>query len=143
MFEFIGMVVVAWIIYMLIKAFFRGNSTVRSHELGTASQEIGIEARYIAVKELGVPEAYYNYSVTTSMDKVKNGALEMKELRESHKNFSWPRLIAWTVYGGFRFECERYQNGNQISKNRLDQLGIPSQIIVSTLLREPEDFLQK
>lgn len=136
MFEFIGMVVVAWIIYMLIKAFFHGNSTVRSHELGT-------EARYIAVKELGVPEAYYNYSVTTSMDKVKNGAIEMKELRESHKNFSWPRLIAWTIYGGFRFECERYQNGNQISKNRLDQLGIPPHIIVSTLLMEPEDFLKK
>ena len=134
-FEFIGMAVVAWILYLLIKSFLRAKSTTRSNEIGK-------EARHIATTTLGVPIAYYNHSVATAMDEVKAAALHLKNTSDRHKHFSWPRLIAWSIYFGFRHECEQYQNGNPMCQSRFDRLAIPSDVVISTLLMQPDELLE-
>lgn len=104
-------------------------------------QETGGESRYIAINELSVPTAYYNYAILNDMEQVKKAALTLKKQSDAHKDFSWPRLLAWTIYGGWRHECEQYQLGNPVVQNQLEDLGISSEIIFSELNRNPSDFL--
>lgn len=134
MFEFIGIVVVAWIGFAVLRGVFRASSTVRS-------QEYGKEAKYIAINELGVPLKYYHHAVINDMDRVKEAALVLKEQSENHKDFSWPRLLAWTIYAGFRNDCEQYQRGNPISQQKLEDMMISPDQIFGELNRDPSDLL--
>lgn len=132
MLEFIGMVVVVWIVYSLIKGFFQAKSVIRS-------QEFGKEAKYIAVNELGVPEVYFTYSVVNHIDLVKKSALEIKEKCAGQHDLSWSRSIAWAVYCGFRNECDRYEAGNP--NNKLNKLGVPPDVIINAILVDPADLV--
>jgi hypothetical protein len=134
MFEFIGIVVVLWIVYIIIKALFTGKSMARGKKFGK-------EARYIAINELNVPVEYYNSAVINDIEEVKKAALQLKEQSDDHKNFSWPRLLAWTIYGSFRHTCEQYQLGNPVSQSELENLSISSDVIFKELDRNPSDLL--
>ncbi|ELA7357607.1 hypothetical protein Q9X91_004261 [Vibrio alginolyticus] len=112
MFEFIGIVVVVWFSFKIIGSYLRFKKS-------SNSVEIGKEARYIATQELGVPDKYYNFSVLNHMEDVKNGALQLQK-HPSYNNLSWSRLLAWTIYGGFRHDCEQWHYGNPIAQQKLD-----------------------
>ncbi|PVZ71721.1 hypothetical protein [Pelagibaculum spongiae] len=124
MLKLIVFFVACWFIYNIMK----GISTSRS-------QEIGKEARHIAISEFSVPVAYYNNAILNHIEHVKKAALFLKEQDDKFRNLSWPRLIAWTIYGAYRDDCEQYRYGNPISQNKFEDLNITSQIISSELQR--------
>ncbi|MEZ8606397.1 hypothetical protein AB6D06_04150 [Vibrio sp. 10N.239.311.G01] len=131
MFEFIGIAVVGWLVVSIFVRFIgRTKST-------SQSQEFGKESRHIATRELGVPAAFYNHSVGSHMDEVKQAAVALQESGDDYfKNLSWPRLLAWGVYSGYRHHCEQSHYGNPISQNLLDDLRISGSDISTELSRE-------
>ena len=73
------------------------------------SQEYGKEARYIAVNELNVPERFYTYMVVNNIDGVKDIAMKLQDESDYHRNFSWPRLLAWAVFSIYTVQQEQQQ----------------------------------
>lgn len=67
MFEVIGIAVVAWFAFLIIRGILRAKK-------GSTSTEFGLEARRIATQELFVPDQYYNYITTNHMDDLKQQA---------------------------------------------------------------------
>lgn len=133
MFEFIGFVVVAWIIFVIVRGFFRGRSMARS-------QEFGIEARRIAEIEIKVPSSYFTYQVTTNMDLVKSTADKLQEFDE-YKNSSWPRRMALAIYGEYHAECQNWKNGDPYAQDLLLRLKISAEAITEELGRDPQQVL--
>lgn len=131
MFELIGMLVVAWFLFVVVKGYFSAKSRVRS-------MGIGQEMRAIAISELGVPVAYYNYAVLHHMDEIKKAALVLKERSDGYESLSWPRQMAWAVYNGYRFDCVQYESGNPLSAGLFEDLSISSGTILSELKRGPK-----
>lgn len=105
------------------------------------SQEIGAETRRIAVGEFKVPSSFYNHCVVNDIEDIKGAALYMKENDDSFKDFSWPRMLAITVYGEFRQSCQQYQMGNPVQEERLINLGVRPDMIMAELDRDPAQVL--
>lgn len=134
MFEVIGIVVVGWIVFSIIKGIFRGRSIARS-------QEYGKEAKHIATKDLGVPPNYYRYMVLNNMDAVRNTANHLPQHDSAFKRTSWPRRLALTIYGDFRQDCEQWHAGNPVTHDLFQDLGIHSDEINTELSRNAENVI--
>lgn len=134
MFEVIGIAVVCWIVFVLIRGFFRASSKVRSKEYGT-------EARHIAVRQLGVPEQYHNHMTTTKIEAIKNTAILLRDSEDEFKRCSWPRLLSLVIYGEFHKDCEQWQLGNPISEQLFIRLRITSEMITKELERNPSEVI--
>lgn len=134
MFEVIGVVAVCWIGFVLIRGFLRAKSTVRS-------QEYGKEARHIAVRELRVPQAYYDHVTRGNIEAVKNTALMLRDSEDSFKNCSWPRLLSLVVYGEFHKDCEQWQAGNPLPEQLFVRLGITPDMISKELERDAREVI--
>lgn len=130
MFEIIGIIVVCWIVFKILKALISATSTVRSKEFGK-------EARHIATNTLKVPESYYNYMIINKMDLIKRTAEILPTHDEGFKNTSWPRLLALTIYGEFHQDCDQWQRGNPIKDQIFTSIGITPDMIASELSRDP------
>ncbi len=135
MFELIGILLVFWVAYKIVAIFFRASATVRS-------QQHGIEALKIAVHELIVPEAYHNHLVLGNIEGVKKNALRLREHSLDFKDVSWPRLLAFVIYGQFHEDCEQLRLGNPIPEQLFMKLGISSDEIAKELDRNPDKLFQ-
>jgi hypothetical protein len=133
MFEVIGILVVAWIGYSILRGILRGMSTARS-------QEFGKEARRISTVELCVPNSYYNHMVTTKMEAIKDTALHLRDNYEDFKGCSWPRLLALTIYGEYHQECEKWQY-DPIRQQLFQAIRISPQDISEELERDAESVI--
>lgn len=129
MLEFIGIVVVCWIGFSIIKGIFRASSTVRS-------QEFGKEARHIATRELKVPDSYYSHLTINNIEAIKNSALILQNQEDAFRHCSWPRLLALVVYGEFHKDCQQWKLGNPITDQLFSRLGITNDQVVRELDRD-------
>lgn len=134
MFEVIGILVVVWLGFSVLRGISRGMSTVRS-------QEFGKEARRISTVELGVPSSYYNHMVTTKMDAIKNTALHLLDNDDDFKGCSWPRILALVIYGEYHQDCEQWQLGNPLREQLFQTIGISHQEISGELERDAEEVI--
>lgn len=134
MFEVIGVLVVIWIGYSILKGVFRGMSKSRS-------QEFGMEARRICTTELGVPNSYYNYMVVNKIDAVKNSALSLRDNDEEFKRTSWPRLLALVIYAEYHQDCEQWRYGNPLKEQLFQSIGISSQEISEELEKDARSVI--
>ena len=134
MFEFIGIVVVCWVVFSIAKGIFRGASTVHS-------QEFGKEARRIATKELQVPGSYYNHLTINNMESIKNSALLLRDSEAAFQRCSWPRLLALVIYGEFHQDCDQWQLGNPIKEQLFLTLRISPEMINHELNRDPRSVI--
>lgn len=134
MFEVIGILVVCWIGFSLLKGFLRAGSTVRS-------QEYGKEDRRIAVRELNVPEVYYNHLTISNIEAVKSTATKLRDTDGDFTHLSWPRLLSLVVYGEFHKDCEQWQAGNPIPEQLFIRLGITPDVIAKELDRDPRQVI--
>jgi len=134
MFELIGIIVVCWFGYLILRAIFRTFIVGRS-------QEFGKEARRISIIELGVPSSYYNHMVTNNMDVIKNTALELRDNHDDFKGCSWPRLLALVIYYEYHQDCEQWQYGNPIREQLFITIGISPQEVSEELKRDAEDVI--
>lgn len=136
MFEFIGVALVLWIAFCVLRGIFRAMSRGRS-------AEFGVEARRIAVVELDVPETYFNYMVSSKMDAIRATADKLGEV-DQYKRASWPRKLALVIYGEFHKDCEQSERGNPIAQQLLEQrLRIPGHIIALELNRDASEVLRE
>ncbi|EPV8022819.1 hypothetical protein ACWAMJ_003660 [Acinetobacter baumannii] len=107
----------------LLFLFFKAKSQVRSSEFGK-------EARHIAINELGVHPGYFNYCVQNDIENIKEAALDIKKMSSFYASQSWPRLLAWTIYGGYKHNCHNaYFKEDPIALNNLKKAGVPFEII--------------
>lgn len=134
MFELIGIVVVCWIGFKVLRGFFRGASTVRG-------QEYGKEARHIATRDLEVPDSYYNYIVTNKIEALKNAADMLRERDDDFKGCSWPRVLALVIYGEFHQDCEQWKYGNPITEQLFIRIRITHEMINNELNRNVKDVI--
>lgn len=134
MLELIGLVVVLWIGFVVLRGVLRGASRARSAEFEK-------EASRIAIKSLGVPQSYHHYVVQNKMDGIRSAAQYLPDHDENFKNSSWPRLIALVVYGEFHQDCEQWQSGNPISDQVFRDLNITNDVIAKELSRNPTQVL--
>ena len=134
MLEVIGFFIVCWIGFSLLKGFFKGVSTVRS-------QEYGMEARNIALRELNVPDAFYSHLTISNIDGVKNAAVLLRDTNNDFKHVSWPRLLAVVIYGEFHKDCVQWQAGNPIPQQLFIQLRIMPNIIAEELERDARQVM--
>lgn len=110
--------------------FFQAKSRVRSSEFGK-------EARYIACSELNVPNCYFNYVVQTEIEDIKKAALRLQEIEPFYRSLSWPRLLAWTIYGGYKYDCNHaYFNEDISAMKRLKISGITYEQMVEEANKE-------
>lgn len=84
MFEVIGIAVLVWFAFSIIRGLLRAKQR-------SSSAEFGLEARRIATQELFIPNQYYNYITTSHMDDFKQQALVLRENYSEFKRTSWPR----------------------------------------------------
>lgn len=110
--------------------FFQAKSRVRSSEFGK-------EVRYIACSELNVPNCYFNYVVQTEIEDIKKAALRLQEIEPFYRSMSWPRLLAWTIYGGYKYDCNHaYFNEDISAMKRLKTSGITYEQMVEEANKE-------
>ena len=111
---YIFILVVVGIIYFWFKAKSRVQST-----------EFGVEARHIACNELGVPLSVFNYMTQHEIEDIKVAALRIQNAEQFYSSMSWPRLLAWTIYGGYKYDCNNaYFQKNVNSLERLRKYGV-------------------
>lgn len=137
MFEFIGVLVVIWIGYSVLRGIFRaakGTST-------SSSREFGMEARRICTVELGAPNSYYNYMVTNKIDAIKNAALGLRDNDEEFKRCSWPRLLALVIYAEYHQDCEQWRFGNPLKEQLFQLINISPQEISKELDRDVKSVI--
>jgi hypothetical protein len=124
------LIIISVIAISLAFLFFQAKSKVRSSEFGK-------EARYIACNELEVPLSYFNYSVQNEIEDIKKSALHLKEIEPFYGSLSWPRLLAWTVYGGYRYDCHNaYFNEDISAMQRLKTSGVTYEQMVKEANKE-------
>lgn len=87
MIEFVIAVVVIWLVIKF-------TSAKKDFE---SNQEIGKEVKFIAVKELGIPENVYYQLVMFHMKEIRALAQIMQMLPE-YRNYSWSRVLAYAIY---------------------------------------------
>lgn len=136
MLEIIGIIVVSWIAFSVLKGFLRAKSIARG-------QEYGKEARRIALIELKVPQSYYTYLVTTQMESIRMSADVLPEHDAAFKNSSWPRRLALIIYGEFHKDCEQWRYGNPVTEQLFISIGITNEEIANELDRNPSEILYK
>lgn len=134
MFEFIGILVVCWILYSVFKGVLRGVSTARSREFGK-------EARHITVNELGVPDSYYSYMATNKIESIKKTAAHLRDNDKDFRNCSWSRLLALVIYAEFHQDCDQWRHGNPIREQLFANIGITPEIISMELSRDAREVL--
>ena len=134
MFEIIGIAVVAWIVFFLVRSLLRAKK-------GSSSTEFGLEARRIATQELFVPDQYYNYMTIGHMDALKQQALVLREKSIEYKRTSWPRLLALSVYTWFHNDCQKFHNDDPSRVQLFRQLHIEPDVIATTLIRDLPETL--
>lgn len=130
MLEIIGVIAVCWVGYKLLKGFSRAAATVRSQEHGRA-------ARDFAVRELDVPEPYFNNLVVSNIEAVKHTAATLRDGDQEFKGVSWPKLLALVIYGEFHKDCVQWKAGNPILDQLFMRLGITADEIARELDRDP------
>ena len=119
MFEIIGMAVVAWLGYHVIKITFRSWNTVRR-------MKIGEEARRIALEEMGLPSGYYNFMVLNKIDIVKFNAQILQHSFPQYEKTPWPRYIALSVLDFFIKDCKKWGEEDPEITNRFYDLDVGS-----------------
>lgn len=129
MFEVIGIAVVAWVAFSIIRAILR---TKR----GSASAEFGLEVRRIATQELFIPNQYYNYITTNHMDDLKQQALVLRDNSSEFKRTSWPRLLALSLFTWFYNDCRKFHNDERSRVQLFRQLKIEPDVIATTLMQD-------
>lgn len=129
MFEFIGIAVVAWVAFSIVRGILRAKK-------GSASTEYGLEARRIATQELFVPSQYYNYVTTNHMDDLKQQALVLRDNSSEFKRTSWPRLLALSVFTWFHRDCSKFHNDDPSRVQLFRQLQIEPSVIATTLMQD-------
>lgn len=134
MFEFIGMLVVLWVGFVLVRAVYRACSTV-------SSQDHGVEAKRIAVFELGVPHEYFLFQVQFYMDEVKAAAMGLKDCGGGYSKCSWPRLMAVSIYMNFHMDCLRINQSGSNWDLSLGKLGINPEIIDKEVSRDAREVV--
>ena len=134
MLEIIGFIAVCWVAYKLLKGFSRASATVRS-------QEHGREARDFAVRELDVPEPYFNNLVVSNIEAVKHTAAALRDGDQEFKGVSWPKLLALVIYGEFHKDCVQWKAGNPIPDQLFTRLGITPDVIAKELDRDPRAMI--
>lgn len=101
-----------WIIIIIVLllgfGYFKAKNQMRSAEFGK-------EARHIALNELGVPPSYFMYLVQNDIENVKKAAMQLKETNAYFNSLSYPRLLAWAIYGGFRYDCHYVVNEHDMN----------------------------
>lgn len=101
------------------------------------STQFGVEARYIACNELGVPNCYFNYMVQNEIEDIKKAALKLQEIEPFYRSLSWSRLLAWTIYGGYKYDCNHaYFNEDIPAMQRLKTSGITYEQMVEEANKE-------
>ncbi len=124
------LIIIGIIVLILGFFFFQSKSRIRSSEFGK-------EARYIACNELGVPACYFNYMVQTEIEDIKKAALKLQEIEPFYKSLSWPRLLAWTIYGGYKYDCNHaYFNEDIPAMQRLKTSGVTYEQMVEEANKE-------
>lgn len=108
MLEIISILFVCWLIWSFVKGFMRANSM-------NQSREFGIEARHIAVNELGVPEDFYNKKILNNIDEVKKLAISLAESGKPFSEYSWPRKLAHAIHFSYQFHADLE---NKLRKSR-------------------------
>lgn len=131
MVEFIGMAVLAWIVFSIIRGVARA-------KVSQTSKEYGREARRIATIELGVPDSFYNYITINHMGSIKETALRLQAIKET-KNTSWPRLIALSIYAFFHLECKAFLNDDKVKQKFLFDLKITAEVIAEIASQDPSE----
>lgn len=134
MFEFIGIIVTCWIVFVAIRMFFTAKSIVRS-------KEYGLEATHIATKDLLVPASYYRYLTQNRIESIKQSALLLRDSDDDFKKCSWPRLIALVVYGEYHQDCQQWFYGNPATIQRFEEIGITPEMVIKELEREGRDVI--
>jgi hypothetical protein len=129
MFEFIGIITTCWVAFIIIRKFFRAKS------LGS-SEEFRIEATHIATKDLLVPISYYRYLTRNKIESIKQSALLLRDSNDDFNNCSWPRLIAFVIYGEYHQDCQQWQYGNPTTIQRFEEIGITSDMVIKELERD-------
>lgn len=132
MFEFIGIAVVVWVIFSIIRGVIRAKGS-------RTSKEYGLEARRIATNELGVPTSFYNFITLNHMENVKETALMLRE-KEDTKNTSWPRLLALSIYAFFYLDCKEFLNDNKTKQKLLFDLKITPEVIAEIASQDPAEI---
>ena len=140
MFEFIGMAVVAWIAFLIIKGILR-SKTNSSGKINSTSTEFGLEARRIATQELFIPNQYYNFITTNHMESLKQQALVLRENSAEFKKTSWPRLLALSFYTWFYNDCMKFHNDDPSRVQLFRQLKIEPGVIATTLMQDLTEVL--
>lgn len=128
-FEIIGIIVVCWIGFNILKVFFKVSSTVRS-------QEYEKETHHIVINELNTPDVYYSYLTTTNINGVKKAAKLLRNTNDEFKHISWSRLLAIVIYGEFHKDCTQWHLGNPTSQQLFYSLGVLPNIILKELERD-------
>ena len=134
MFEVIGISVVAWFAFSIIRGLLGAKQS-------SSSAEFGLEARRIATQELFIPNQYYNYITTNHMDDLKQQALVLRENSSEFKRTSWPRLLALSLYTWFHNDCRKFHNDDPSRLQLFRQLHIESDVIATTLMQDLKDIL--
>ena len=94
------------------------------------STEFGVEARHIACHELGVPLSAFNFMVQNEIEEIKKASVKIQQIEPFYRSMSWPRLLAWTIYGGYRYDCQRaYFDEDSKSIARLQKYGVTNKQI--------------
>lgn len=133
MFELIGILVVAWVGFIVVRNLLRGFSTVRS-------QEIGEMALHCATRDLEVPEAYYRHECRQHMEAIKQGALLLRGSKGGHfKKVRWPRLLALVVYDKYHRDCHKFEDGDPWIIAHFIELGLTSEDVDAELDRDPKE----
>ena len=64
------------------------------------------------------------------IENIKEAALDIKKMSSFYASQSWPRLLAWTIYGGYKHNCHNaYFKEDPIALNNLKKAGVPFEII--------------
>ena len=117
MFQVIGLLIVAWICWVVLKGILKGMSMATNSERNI---EFAKETRYIAIEELGIPIDYYNQTILNreKWDYIRYYAETLKKYGNSPEAIliksdiyeidinkcSWSRLLAYGVADLYRGE---------------------------------------
>lgn len=112
MFEFIGMAVVAWFAWLVIR------SVVRGRRNSKISRSL-ITTKNIAINELLVPAVYVDYALHNEFDHVMSGA-EM--LNQHTSGLTDERLFATAIYAAYNEDINQCLLGSATHMARLNRI---------------------
>ena len=136
MLEFIGTVVVIWVVFKLILKF------IIAYKRAERKVEQA-EIRRFATEEFCVPIQYYNFVIVNGADALMQNAVALIKRYPEYADFSWQMFYALAIRVTFARDCDLYMSDCEEVVRKFDKLGITMLEANNGMISSVDDYIKE